>query len=101
MILIKLGGSVITDKYAYRSFDAETVARLCREIAESDQGTVVVHGAGSFGHILAKRYALNSGLVDFGQVPAVAQVQYDVRELNSRIVRALMDVGLPAVGVPP
>ena len=101
MILIKLGGSVITDKSQYRTFQKEQVARLCKEIAESRRDTVVVHGAGSFGHVVAKRYALQHGLVDFGQVPAVAQVQYDVRELSSMVVRELLNVGIPAVSVPP
>lgn len=101
MILIKLGGSVITDKSQYRTFNREQVARLCREIAQSGRGVVVVHGAGSFGHVIAKKYALNQGLLDFGQVPAVAQVQYDVRELSSMVVRELLDAGIPAVSVPP
>ncbi len=55
MMLIKLGGSVITDKSQYRRFDKDAVSRLCREIAESGKQAVVVHGAGSFGHIVAKR----------------------------------------------
>ena len=101
MILIKLGGSVITDKAQYRTFRKEQVARLCKEIADSGKGIIVVHGAGSFGHVIAKRYSLQQGLVDFGQVPAIAQVQYDVRELSSMVVRELMNVGIPAVSVPP
>ena len=32
MMLIKLGGSVITDKSQYRTFNKEQVSRLCREI---------------------------------------------------------------------
>ncbi len=101
MILIKLGGSVITDKSQYRTFNKEQVARLCKEIAESGKGTMVVHGAGSFGHVVAKQFALSYGLQDFRQVPAVAQVQYDVRELSSMVVRELLGAGIPAVSVPP
>lgn len=101
MMLIKLGGSVITDKSQYRTFHKEQVSRLCDEIAKSGVGTVVVHGAGSFGHVIAKKYALNQGLIDFSQVPAIAQVQYDVRELSSMVVRELIAHGIPAVSVPP
>ena len=101
MILIKLGGSVITDKTQYRTFDEETVRRLCGEIKESGVGAAVVHGAGSFGHVLAKEYSLQNGLADFGQVPAVARVQYDVRELNLMVMKELMNAGIPAISVPP
>ncbi|MBR4685444.1 MAG: isopentenyl phosphate kinase family protein [Candidatus Methanomethylophilaceae archaeon] len=101
MILIKLGGSVITDKAQYRSFKQEQTVRLCKEIASAGVGVMIVHGAGSFGHMIAKKYSLQYGLKDFGQIPAVAQVQHDVRELSAMVTQELIKVGLPAVSVPP
>ena len=101
MILIKLGGSVITDKTQYRIFNRDTVRRLCAEIKDSGVDSVIVHGAGSFGHVLAKKYSLQNGLVDPAQVPAVARVQYDVRELNLMMLDELLNAGIPAVSVPP
>ncbi len=102
MILIKLGGSVITDKSAYRTFRQETVARLADEIARSGQQAIIVHGAGSFGHIVAKQYALQDGLKDPSeQVPAAARVMCDVRELSNLVVEELLAKGLSAVSVPP
>ena len=59
MIIIKLGGSIITDKTDYRKFNKDVVARLCKEIKESGQKVIIVHGAGSFGHIISKRFKLN------------------------------------------
>ena len=101
MILIKLGGSVITDKTQYRTFNRDVIRRLCAEIRCSGANVIVVHGAGSFGHVLAKEYSLQNGLADFGQVPAVARVQYDVRELNLMVIDELLNAGMPAVSVPP
>ena len=101
MILIKLGGSVITDKKEYRKFNRETVSRLCSEIKDSGQEVIVVHGAGSFGHVLAKKYDLNAGFKSEEQIPAVAQVCYDVRELSLMIVKELNDAGIPSISVPP
>lgn len=100
MILIKLGGSVITDKSEYRRFNRECVSRLCREIRESGERTIIVHGAGSFGHVIAKEYDINGGLKDPSQIPAVARICYDMRELNVMIVKELNDAGIPAVSVP-
>lgn len=101
MILIKLGGSVITDKKEYRVFNSETVSRLCREMKESGEDIIVVHGAGSFGHVLAKKHRLNDGRMSPDQIPAYAQVCSDVRELNGMIVSELNRAGLPSVSVPP
>ncbi len=101
MILIKLGGSVITDKTQYRTFARETVSRLCKEIKESGESVLIVHGAGSFGHVIAKEYSLQNGLVSFGQVPAVAKVQYDVRELNLMVINELLMNGIPSMSMPP
>ena len=100
MILIKFGGSVITDKTRYRTFNAGRVMRLCQEIKDSGESVIIVHGAGSFGHMLAKEYSLNEGLKDPSQIPAVAKVCYDMRDLNAMIVKALNDIGIPAVSVP-
>ena len=100
MILIKFGGSAITDKSRYRTFNAELVKRLCKEIKESGEKVIIVHGAGSFGHVLAKENHLNDGFKDDSQIPAVAQVCYDMRDLNGMIVKELNDAGLPAISVP-
>ncbi|MCL2032456.1 MAG: isopentenyl phosphate kinase [Methanomassiliicoccaceae archaeon] len=101
MILIKLGGSIITDKTQYRTFNGGCVRRLCKEIRDSGESVIIVHGGGSFGHVLAKEYALQNGFADFGQVPAVARVQYDMRELNLMVIGELLNAGIPAASVPP
>ncbi len=101
MIIIKLGGSVITDKSQYRKFNRERVSKLCREIKDSGLQVLVVHGAGSFGHVLAKQHRLQDGFSSDGQIMAAAQVQYDTRDLSQMVVREMMDAGIPAVSVAP
>ncbi len=102
MILVKLGGSVITDKSRLRTFRRGACERLARELAPAARdGLAVVHGAGSFGHIVAKRHALHKGFKRRSQLGHVASVQRDVRELNLRVLEALIDGGVSAVSVPP
>jgi isopentenyl phosphate kinase len=101
MILVKLGGSVITDKTTYRTFREGTVRRLARELLASDEEKIVVHGAGSYGHIYAKEYALQSGLRERRQVEGVAKVMHDVRVLDNLVVGAFNDEGLWSAAVPP
>ena len=63
MRLVKLGGSVITDKARPLVFRAQVTRRLARELAPSvSEGLIVVHGAGSFGHVRAAEYDLANGL---------------------------------------
>ena len=101
MILIKLGGSIITDKTQYRTFRRDTVARLASEIAKSGKKTVIVHGAGSFGHIVAKENDIMNGYKAPEQIPAAARVMADTRELSGMVVEELLKAGIPAVSVPP
>lgn len=92
MFLVKLGGSVLTDKSQYRTPRPETISRLARECAGHE--LILVHGAGSFGHVLAKEHRLAEG----GGAPMdVARVRADVRHLQQMLLAALHDAGAPAV----
>ena len=102
VILVKLGGSVITDKSRLRSFRKGACERLARELRPAlREGLLVVHGAGSFGHIMAKKHELHKGFKRRSQLEHVAGVQRDVRELDLRVLEALIDNGVSAVSVPP
>ena len=100
MILIKLGGSVITDKSEYKRFRKDVVSRLCREIKDSGKDVMIVHGAGSFGHVLAKEFELQRGHMRNDQIDALAKVSRDVRELNNLVLSELIDAGIPSVSIP-
>ena len=101
MILIKLGGSVITHKEKYRSLNLKAMERLASEIADAGKQVVLVHGAGSFGHVVAHEYDLNQGYKEKRQLEGVAKVQMDVRDLNQMVMRSLEVADLPAASIPP
>ena len=61
-LILKLGGSVITDKSADCAVNREQLASVASAIAGArTDGIVVIHGAGSCGHPEAKRYHLDAG----------------------------------------
>lgn len=101
MILVKLGGSVITDKAKLRTFKRSSCDRLAKELSLVNAPLTVVHGAGSFGHIEAKKHSLHKGFKVKSQLHHVAAVQRDVRELNLRVLASLIDNSIRAVSVPP
>lgn len=92
---------MITDKGSLRTFREDACRRLASEVGAWPGPLAIVHGAGSFGHILAKKHRLHEGYRDDGQLKQVALVQRDVRELNVRVIETLIDSGVRAVSVPP
>src|SRR2546428_3023152 len=102
MLLVKLGGSVITVKSKYRTLRGPDLSRLARELAAgAGRDTVLVHGAGSYGHILAAKHRLKDGAQGPDQLAAVAQVQRDVRALDLKVLDALLRARLRPAAIPP
>ncbi len=92
-MIVKLGGSVITDKSKPFSYRPDVVSALAEEIASSGEKVVVVHGGGSFGHHVAKQYGLNS---DSGSASAVGvpQTRNAMYELNHLVCKTMMEFKL-------
>lgn len=100
-LIVKLGGSVITDKSKEFSINRDALNRLAEELTSVEEQLVIVHGGGSFGHPLASKYDINSGYEDESQLMGFALTHRAMEELNSTVVSALQDAGLPAVPVQP
>ena len=103
MIIVKLGGSVITDKDRYKHFEKAACNRLCGELKPAKNELVLIHGAGSFGHILASKAKLNLGVPngDLDKLKAVARVHGDVRELDSKVLSCMAAKKLHGYSLPP
>ena len=101
MAVVKLGGSVITEKSTPLSFRRDVVLRLAQELKRSSASSLVlVHGGGSFGHPVAREHRIKEGLEKPGQIPGFARTVLQMRHLNNRVVEAASEGGLPAVGFP-
>jgi len=101
MFIIKLGGSVITNKAKECCFKQEIVDRLAAELRHANKEVILVHGAGSFGHILAKKYKLNDGFKQKNQIEGFARTQAMVQQLNNLVLTSLHNHKIPAVSIPP
>ncbi len=99
MIILKLGGSVITDKFKPFTIRTRVVKRLAREINESNKKIILVHGGGSFGHPIASKHRVQNGLKSPDQIEGVAKTRIAMMELSQRIVEILISEGLPAVSI--
>ncbi len=101
--IVKLGGSVITDKNATEVIAEDNIKKLLSQIKEAGGKVVIVHGAGSFGHPIAKKYDLISGSdePDDEKLLAVSRTHQKVQFLNTEIVRIGNDLGLPLFPISP
>lgn len=99
-LVIKLGGSVVTEKDQPETVDTETLSDTARALADTSASLVVVHGGGSFGHHHAAEHGVSTttGTTDAGAAFAIHDAMV---ELNRTVVAALQDVGIPAVPVHP
>ena len=60
MILIKLGGSIITNKEKPQSARRKTIDNILKQIKKIDEPKILVHGGGSYGHYWSVRYGMHT-----------------------------------------
>ena len=101
MYIIKLGGSVLTDKNKKECFHQEIADRLAKEIKKANKKIILIHGAGSFGHILAKKYQLNDGYQYEQQLLGFSLTHAKVQDLNTKIITILHKNNISAVSLSP
>ena len=93
-VVVKLGGGLITDKSSLKSPRTDIIDSICEEISHLvslGNSVIIVHGAGSYGHLLAKKWSLSHGLrKDFleQQREAVKIVRSDMRAVSYTHLRA-------------
>jgi isopentenyl phosphate kinase len=106
-VFVKLGGSFITDKSVVGSLDGERIraaALALRRALESSPRPlrlVLGHGAGSYGHILAKEYAATEGVHQERGWEGLHKIRESMAGMNLLFVRFCREGGLGAVTVSP
>jgi isopentenyl phosphate kinase len=110
MQIVKLGGSLITDKKSIegsdelpmKSFRDDHAESVANEFEDINDELILVNGAGSYGHPKAQKYGLHKGYEgSCEQKQGVAEVLMDVRELNLKLTKILAEHGLFCVSIPP
>lgn len=99
LYIIKLGGSVITDKEGNRfEVKKKVLHRIVLEIKkardEKEFSLIVVHGAGPFGHINVVEFDINNGVYTERQRQGYEKTVKDCNFLDSAVVEALKEAGI-------
>ncbi|MFB3889007.1 MAG: isopentenyl phosphate kinase [Candidatus Bathyarchaeia archaeon] len=101
-IVLKIGGSAITDKSGELAAKTEVINRLAEEIKRADlDNLIIVHGGGSFGHPTAQKWNLKEGYKEPGQKLGFAETHHVMTVLNGLIMDALIWHEVPAVSYAP
>lgn len=102
-IILKLGGSAITDKTVEASPKTEIINRLAEEIKRADlDNLIIVHGGGSFGHPTAAKYGIKDGYKeDPTQKLGFAETHHMMTVLNGLVMDSLIWHEVPAISVAP
>lgn len=98
VIILKLGGSIITDKTKPYTPNIPVIQQLAKEIKRAGVPVIIIHGQGSFAHTSAKKYGGKKGYVS---LLGAATVFKDAMSINSIIMEELLKAKLPAVSFRP
>jgi len=104
--LLKLGGSLITDKRQRRTFRPDVMQRLAREIKQArdvqpEMQLIIGHGSGSFGHHEASMHNTMAGVQTPAQWQGFAQVAAAAAALSQLVTETLLDAALPVFRIQP
>ena len=100
--ILKIGGSVITDKDGELIARTGVINRLAEEIQKAQvQSLVIVHGGGSFGHPTAQKYDIKNGFREETQKVGFAETHHVMTVLNGLVMDSLVWHNIPAINVAP
>lgn len=106
VVLIKLGGSVITDKEKPNTIRLDVLSKICEEIsrivkAHPEYSYIIGNGAGSFGHYEVIKHGLKDGIKKPEQWLGFTAVHASVANLNEVVSNELLKHTINVVSMPP
>jgi isopentenyl phosphate kinase len=104
--LIKVGGSLITDKRQEATYRASVMQHIARQLysiknTSAERKLILGHGSGSFGHFEAKKYDTMLGVKTSEAWFGYAKVAHAARTLHWHVMNTLIEEHLSAIGFQP
>jgi isopentenyl phosphate kinase len=100
-VVVKLGGSAITDKSKDFTARLEIIHKAIDEIASYEGRLVLLHGGGSFAHPLVSIAALRNGFKQKSQLRSVSEIELNLDQLTRIIGVGLLLRRRPFVPLSP
>jgi isopentenyl phosphate kinase len=101
IVILKLGGSLLTDKNKPFSIREDIVKGSVRQIVDAKEKLILVHGGGSFGHPLAKKYNIMDGIDSTipNQVLGLTETHQSMNEFNSYLIKLFLENKYPVLSI--
>ena len=100
MILIKLGGSIITNKEKPLSARRKTIDSVLKQIRKIKEPKIIVHGGGSYGHYWSVKYDMHTKPAKY-DLKGVSVVKNSMIALNKIILDMAVKNRLNPYSLPP
>jgi len=100
MILIKLGGSIITNKEKPLSARKKTIDNITKSLKKIKEPIIIIHGGGSYGHYWSVKYDMHTKEKKY-DLKGVAIIKNSMIELNKIILDSLLKNKLTPYSLPP
>lgn len=89
LIILKMGGSVMTNKQKEFSARKDIIDKICFETSKVKKSLILIYGAGSFGHPLAKKFEIHKGFHTKSQLKGILDIRVKMQDLGNIISDSL------------
>ncbi len=100
MLLIKLGGSIITNKEKALSARRTTIDNIVKVLKKIDEPFIIIHGGGSYGHYWSVKYGMHTKPAKYN-TRGLSIVKNSMVELNKIILDSFLKNKLNPYCLPP
>jgi len=100
LALIKLGGSIITNKDVPLSANFSAITRIVKTLSHLRIPIILVHGGGSFGHYWSLKYDMHSAPKAYDP-HGIGVVHSSMITLNRIIIESMLDQNMNPYSLPP
>jgi len=101
IIILKLGGSLLTDKNKPFSIREDIVKDSIQQIVDAEEKLILIHGGGSYGHPLAKKYSIVKGIDSTipNQVLGLTETHQSMNKFNSYMIKLFLEKKFPVLSI--
>ncbi len=101
LLVLKLGGSLVTEKRMGGAVRVEALRRLGEALSGiTDRPLIIVHGGGGRVHEVAGQYQVALGSASPHGVEGFIKTSIETRRLNLQVTEILAEAGLKCIGLP-
>lgn len=100
---MKLGGSLITNKQSNTpKYHNNIMRKIANIISKSNRRIIIVHGVGSYGHPIVKKYNIDKGIDETNeQKEAIIKARKQIRDLNKLLCSKMIEKGIKCDSIIP